>query len=596
MEVYQESIIKVNEDWLPYYAIKHSLGGILDKNSLGSGGTYSALNSDDNWVVAVPARAAVLEDRSFKHVFSVVGETKYEDIKAALADDNITKFIVTYDSEARLREIIGPEIVEWYIMVDEVHMVVDAIDFRDSAIHSVVESVEYYKNFVFLTGTLGKAKEFLNLDVTTIKWGNPDRWRKRIAAKRVYSPKGIARPLEVSTILETEHALNTHNKVYIYYNNLSGILRIAKQLIKLGVEPNDILINCSTEKEDMIRVKHPNIVNINNDVDNRVILTTQVGFESVSYDIGKVIIIVDRQYDFTTLFILTTIVQIMGRNRGNDIDMEGLLLYNAFDNYTPNLFDKKEALAELEKEEKIVKAYNSLVKDAAGDPEKLKLIKDDFDGLRFYNRVKRRGSVLTTYVKKRHLIMGLGLYHEMLEQSKTFYSNLQVGDSHTISDILTITRVENDLQLDRIDFGKRQKGEDKAYELLRALDNGEDDIIKYYEKYEPLLFKTIILGGKGMPKKLGYSTARYRRFVNEQIDTPFLDRVNSDLSSFGIKEGGVYTSKELKGMLQDIYDAIGWDKKAKATDINDFFKTKRAEIRQPNGKRARAIKLTLKVR
>ena len=595
MNVYQDSIIKVNESWLPYYAVTHALGGILDKNSLGSGGTYSVLNSDDNWVVAVPARAAVLEDRSFKHVFSVVGETKTEDIKAAVLDDNITKFIVTYDSEARLRSILAEEASEWFILIDEVHMVVDAIDFRDTAINRVVDSVYHYKNFVYLTGTIGKAREFLGLDVTTINWGNPERWRKKIKAKKVRSSSKVSRPLEASALLEAEAAMEDHEKVYIYYNNVSGILRIAKQLIKLGVDPEDILINCSAEKEDMIKLKHPNIVNVNNDVDNKIILTTQVGFESVSYDIGKVIIVVDRQYDFTTLFILTTLIQIMGRNRGNGADLEGILLYNAFDNYVPNLFDKQAAIKEIEAEDKLIKSFKAMVYAADGDGNMLKLIRDDFEGLRFYEGVRHNGDILKTYTKKNGLLKGLGLYTTMLEESKTFYSNLQLGDKHILSDILTIERVPNDLELSRIDFDKAVKGVDKYLELRQALDDTDTELINYYEKYEPWLFKTIVFGGIDMPRTLGYSVKAYRKFVQEATKEPYTNRVNGLLSERGLSEGMIIPVNEIKDTMQDMYDYIGWDKKAKATDINTYFSTKRSG-RRIEGKDVRCFKLILKVR
>ena len=79
------------------------------------------------------------------------GGVRDEDIEIYLENTPVPKFLVTYDSLARLTNIINPQ--DFKLLVDEYHILFTAYSYRSEAAHSVLNNYTKYREYCFMTAT-----------------------------------------------------------------------------------------------------------------------------------------------------------------------------------------------------------------------------------------------------------------------------------------------------------------------------------------------------------------------------------------------------------------------------------------------------------
>ena len=124
------------------------------------GGTFCAINCKSNYIVVVPFKdlATSIEcDINNKYpVFKLFGGVTKYSLTEYLKNNATKKIAVTYDSFDKLTSwlvLSGENLEDYKVLVDEYHLILEDLDFRDEAINSLVEVITKYKHYSYLSAT-----------------------------------------------------------------------------------------------------------------------------------------------------------------------------------------------------------------------------------------------------------------------------------------------------------------------------------------------------------------------------------------------------------------------------------------------------------
>jgi hypothetical protein len=134
--------------------------GIVNKRMTDVGGTYVAVNCSSNYIVVVPFKDlanSIEQDINNKYnVFKLYGGILKTPFKKYVTDNKIKKFVVTYDSFEKLSdwlESIDEDLSDYKVLIDEYHLILEDMDFRDEAINRLIDNIKRYKHYSFLSAT-----------------------------------------------------------------------------------------------------------------------------------------------------------------------------------------------------------------------------------------------------------------------------------------------------------------------------------------------------------------------------------------------------------------------------------------------------------
>lgn len=127
-------------------------GFLIDKGKVGCGGTSLALEDNRNTIVCVPF-VSLIKNKLFKYGDKVLGVyegVSRDDIAKYLKRDGVKKIICTYDSLQKVVDVCG---YDYYLLVDELHLLFIMYVFRDKAVKSVLNLYKRFREWSFLTAT-----------------------------------------------------------------------------------------------------------------------------------------------------------------------------------------------------------------------------------------------------------------------------------------------------------------------------------------------------------------------------------------------------------------------------------------------------------
>lgn len=134
--------------------------GIVNKKMTDVGGTYVAVNCISNYIIVVPFKDlanSIEQDENNKYnVFKLYGGILKTPFKKYVTDNMIKKFVVTYDSFEKLSdwlESVNEKLSDYKILIDEYHLILEDMDFRDEAINKMIDTIKRYNYYSFLSAT-----------------------------------------------------------------------------------------------------------------------------------------------------------------------------------------------------------------------------------------------------------------------------------------------------------------------------------------------------------------------------------------------------------------------------------------------------------
>lgn len=128
-------------------------GVLLNKGVTGCGGTYVELNSKRNSIILVPT--IELAKNKYKDGYLIVyGKvTDSEITKYINSDIKYKKIIGTYDSLKKLISINHNFFDNYFLLIDEYHILFNAYSYRNEAISYILNVYKYFQDFCFMTAT-----------------------------------------------------------------------------------------------------------------------------------------------------------------------------------------------------------------------------------------------------------------------------------------------------------------------------------------------------------------------------------------------------------------------------------------------------------
>lgn len=301
--------------------------GIINKKLTDVGGTYCAVNCNCNYIIVVPfkdlATSIELDENNKYPVFKLYGGILKSSFKKYLLNNDIKKIVVTYDSLSKLINWLGESITDYKVLVDEYHLILEDLDFRDSAINSLLDNIIKFKHYSFLSATPINSdfefEFFKNLPHYEIDWGVINQIRPfKIKTPNIYKAT-IALINEFKKGLILDDINNNPAKVkelHVFINSVQGIAQICKTS-KLKNE--EIRIICSDKIRNNLILDTYNISDIS-DKNASINFYTKKGFQGCNIFSNNALIVVvsDAKLSHTLVDIETTLIQIVGRLRLND--------------------------------------------------------------------------------------------------------------------------------------------------------------------------------------------------------------------------------------------------------------------------------------
>lgn len=307
----QQDTINTSKKYLSEVMNKLPSNVLLNKGVTGCGGTYVELHSKRNSLILVPT-IELVKNKSEKNFLIIYGKVKNEDIlKYLISPMKNKKVIGTYDCLARLLDIY-PSIINYFLLVDEYHILFNAYAFRNDSIMFLLKNFDKFKEFCFMTATPLIEdiilEELKHLDVLNINWENAIPIKLNLI-NTSFTNK------ELLNIIQKDENCNYH----IFLNSIKTIREL---VTKNGII--DYKVVCSETSARNNRVLN---VESTTTKPKKYNFYTASAFEGCDiFDpIGKTIILCDTSISTTILDISTLVRQICGRLR-NSIYKEKITL------------------------------------------------------------------------------------------------------------------------------------------------------------------------------------------------------------------------------------------------------------------------------
>ena len=535
---------------------------LINKGKVGCGGTTVALTDNRDTIVCVPFVNLIKNKcKQNKEVLGVYSGVTVDKINEYVETHKIKKIMCTYDQLPRLASIVG---YNYFLLVDELHLLFLQYIFRDTAIRGVLNEYKNFKDWAFLTATPIESEfmldELKDIPVYNIEW----------ESKREITVEAIKCDSVKSTIASIiEKFLNNEieGNAHIFVNSVKFIAAMIKyfdfeetQCRAIWSKNNKEYKNSCAGIPNSDTLSKPKKINF----------YTSTCFEGCDlYDEdGKIFIVSDSSKAQTLLDISTSIRQIAGRIRNTKYDK----IYHLFSNtrYNTDLTYeefKEYALNEAEEAKKYASRINS-------DAELLK------------------GTKSSEYV-----------YLYKSENGFEFDKNLILIDIFNYKNNNTYSLSVNMLnEYAKNNIKVNLTSDDKKIKIASKTITWKEYVKRYCElkKSEYYIGEELEL----IEEKYPFIKAAYELFGDTLVDMR-IDNVKRAViakddkknqsekiiyllrTCDGFKEGTFTTGKKIKEILQTIYDKAGFNKKATIADFRNYAElkpvNKRIDGEQVNG-------------
>ena len=302
--------------------------GIVNKTKTDVGGTYVAVNCRYNYIIVCPFRDlvdSIAADKNNRYeVFKCYGGIKEPSFKKYIKEHNTYKVAVTYDSFPKLLRWMNNNTDGWKLLVDEYHLILDEMDFRETAINGLLREINKFKHYTFLSATPidddYELDSFEQLPHYRVEWNNT-LLVTVIKRKATNLTKGLCNLIntflkEGFQIPDINGEVREVEQLFIFLNSVTTIRQIVGTL-KLDLD--DVKICCANKQRNRLILGEYEIEPVINP-NKKINFFTKKCFQGCNLfsNNGLVIVASDAYRTQTLVDISTTMVQICGRLRYND--------------------------------------------------------------------------------------------------------------------------------------------------------------------------------------------------------------------------------------------------------------------------------------
>ena len=522
---------------------------LINKGKVGCGGTTVALTDNRDTIVCVPFVNLIKNKcKQNKEVLGVYSGVTVDKINEYVETHKIKKIMCTYDQLPRLASVVG---YNYFLLVDELHLLFLQYIFRDTAIRGVLNEYKNFKDWAFLTATPIESEfmldELKDIPVYNIEWES----KREITVEAV---KCDSVKSTIASIIEKFLNNEIEGNAHIFVNSVKFIATMIKYFDFEETQCRAIWSKNNKEYKNYC-AGIPNSDTLSKP--KKINFYTSTCFEGCDlYDEdGKIFIVSDSSKAQTLLDISTSIRQIAGRIRNTKYDK----IYHLFSNtrYNTDLSYeefKEYALNEAEEAKKYASRINS-------DAELLK------------------GTKSSEYV-----------YLYKNENGFEFDKNLILIDIFNYKNNNTYSLSVNMLnEYAKNNIKVNLTSDDKKIKIASKTITWKEYVKRYCElkKSEYYIGEELEL----IEEKYPFIKAAYELFGDTLVDMR-IDNVKRAViakddkknqsekiiyllrTCDGFKEGTFTTGKKIKEILQTIYDKAGFNKKATISDFRNYAELK----------------------
>ena len=529
--------------------------GIVNKTKTDVGGTYVAANCSSNYIIVCPFKDlvdSIAADKNNRYeVFKCYGGVREYQFRKYIKNNTIYKIAVTYDSLPKLIGwLSGTE--GWKVLIDEYHLILEDMDFRYDAINGLMEEIQKFKYYSFLSATpidLDFEIDFLKqLPHYKVQWNGVTKITP-IRYKVTQLTKGLARFIQIFldegiSLPDINGNVSKVEELYIFINSVTSIKQIADTL---KLNPNDVKICCADRIRNNKLLGEYQIESVSSP-NKKINFFTKKCFQGCNLftNNGLIIVASDAYRTQTLVDISTTMEQIAGRIRINDE------YQNIFRNVIVHLFSTNKNVMSDEE-------FDMVMQDKEKEADKL------LSGWNKLDKEERQ-----TYIKRMNLdtelvsiINGKMVYNNLKKQSFIYKQELRkiYKDGISIRDSF--------MQSEKFELTNQNKWKDFNIKLAKAMTVSYEQLLKDYldspsESYEQEYPEFPLI--KRYLKESEMNTLRWNR---EKMLKAVEDKKQVDKVFLAIYQPGFISNQELKGKLKDEFGRLGIKLSPKATLIEN---------------------------
>ena len=529
--------------------------GIVNKTKTDVGGTYVAANCSSNYIIVCPFKDlvdSIAADKNNRYeVFKCYGGIREYQFRKYIKNNTTYKIAVTYDS---LPKLIGwlSSTEGWKVLVDEYHLILEDMDFRYDAINGLMEEIQKFKYYSFLSATpidLDFEIDFLKqLPHYKVQWNGVTKITP-IRYKVTQLTKGLARFIQIFldegiSLPDINGNVSKVEELYIFINSVTSIKQIADTL---KLNPDDVKICCADRIRNNKLLGEYQIESVSSP-NKKINFFTKKCFQGCNLftNNGLIIVASDAYRTQTLVDISTTMEQIAGRIRINDE------YQNIFRNVIVHLFSTNKNVMSDEE-------FEMVMQDKEKEADKL------LSGWSKLDKEERQ-----TYIKRMNLdtelvsiINGRMVYNNLKKQSFIYKQALR----KTYKDGISIR--DSFMQSEKFELTNQNKWKDFNIKLAKAMTVSYEQLLKDYldspsESYEQEYPEFPLI--KRYLKESEMNTLRWNR---EKMLKAVEGKKQVNKALLAIYQPGFISNQDLKGKLKDEFGRLGIKLSPKATLIEN---------------------------
>ncbi len=539
-------------------------------------------------------------------------------IKACRLNNKPVKILVTYDSFRIVKDILihQGELWKYRVVIDEFQSIFTDSKFKSDTELQFVSAVQGIQKVCYVSATpmidkyLEMLEEFKDLPYYELDWEtlDPGRINKpKLTVKGLVSVYTEAGPIIKSYLegnfdhrfvqLDNGDVKRVESKEAVFYvNSVNNITSIIKRA-KLGPDQVNILVANTQDNANKIKKRlgakyKIGTVPLRNEPRKMFTFCTRTVYLGADFysDNAKSYVVSDANIDTLAVDITLDLPQILGRQRlrENPWRNEAVLYYKTLSQgkeVTPETFENK-LKKKTEDTESLLSVFDKgNSKEQAALSVKYQVgakatnYKTDFVAV---NRVKVDGDTkLIPVFNNLVMVAEMRAYEiQQVDYANRFTVFNELGNISTVEDKGVLE-----------DFFKEYeqvKGREKKLQFICDYYFAGNSIRNIIDLVTEKRFKEYLtILGPEKCKSVWYKTSELDKKLNiiSFEDDKIFEEIDKEFSV-----GESYTNTYIKTKLSEIYKRIGYKASPKATDLNNYFDTKKCLI-QEGSKRVNGLKL-----
>ena len=551
--------------------------GYINKTVCGCGLTTVALENNEDTIVLVPKVGLVLNKvdqypnkRCNFEILGVYGETSVQDVNDYVTKCNFykrpIKIMSTYDGLVKVEHLLDA----CKLVIDESDQVLSLTKSKErrGAIMKMLDVAQQLKSSVsFISATPTDLKYMpkwiSEIDQVTMNWSNTTKMVPTLA-ERTYPFKSLKeeflRPLKDNGVLTL--GSKVIKKVIIYINSVSTAASIVKDL---ELDKKECGIFCGDSIKNDVKIN--GIKRYTSGNTPKYLFITSSGFAGIDiYDEEAFTIVVSNtSKDFTMIDILTDLKQAVSRNRCKTNPHYGTYLYiynqsifkDSEEDLLNKLNDKRTTL------ESAVRLYNIGIDN--NETGGTTVLGRDIDFSAYTVENSSNG-----YREINEIVFNADKYY-ILELRNQYTKGFNIIGATNSSDII-----------EPIELPKSFGYSDLVVYFIK---NYKNNIIDWDIHSNKVEWISIIEDYYKIFKSVEMNITRAKQMIEANGDD-FKMLIIKGRKLFNKSNGdNRYTNAQIKTLLQKLYDSNGLNRKAKPTDIYEFFGQKGVKPYKSSGVR-----------